>query len=170
MRRLLLLRHAKSSWNDETLDDHLRPLDERGERAAAIIGAYLAQSRIRVDRVLCSTALRATQTVERVGRLVELPEPTLEPSLYLATGQALLERLRRLPEAAEGVLLVGHNPGIADLAENIAGRGATDDLDRMVRKFPTAGLAVLHIGPAGWSGLRPGSASLEHFVTPKRLV
>jgi phosphohistidine phosphatase len=168
--RLLLMRHAKSSWSDESLDDHDRPLDERGERAAALMGTFLAQSGVEIDQVLCSTALRARQTAERLAPLVALPEPTLEQGLYLASGRTLLDRLRRLSEAVRCVLLIGHNPGLADLAESIAGRGPSDELDAMLRKFPTAALASFDVGPSGWSGLRTGSATLERFVTPKRLV
>lgn len=167
---LLLMRHAKSSWSDESLDDHDRPLDPRGERAASLMGAFLGQRDEAVDLVLCSTAVRARQTLERVARLVALPEPTFERGLYLASGGELLGRLRRLPAEMASVLLIGHNPGLAELAESIAGRGPSEDLDLLARKFPTGALAILEIGRGGWSGLRPGSASLEHFILPKHLV
>jgi phosphohistidine phosphatase len=164
------MRHAKSSWADESQDDHDRPLDQRGERAASLMGAFLAQSGLEIDLVLCSTATRSRQTALRLARLAALPEPIFERSLYLASASALLERLVRCPESASGVLLIGHNPGLADLAAILAGRGSADDLDQLTRKFPTAALAIFTTDSSGWAGLGPGSATLERFVRPKQLV
>jgi len=167
---LFLLRHAKSSWDDDGLDDHERPLTPRGERAAAVVGAYLSQRNLRFDALLCSTAVRARRTVERVSVLAPLPEPSFEPTLYLATSEELMDRLRRVPEDMGCVLLVGHDPAIGELARELAGSGDREARDRLARKLPTAGLVELSLGEEPWSKLAAGCARLESFVTPRSLV
>ena len=167
MKRLLLLRHAKSSWDDASLADRDRPLAPRGHKAAERMAGHLRSSGPAVDLVLCSSALRTTETLEHVGRAFGDAEMVVEDGLYGATDEELLDRLRRIPEDAEGVALVGHNPGIQDLALDLAGGG--EDLDRVRSKFPTGALALLEFdGP--WAGLAEGAARLVAFVTPKDLA
>jgi phosphohistidine phosphatase len=161
-KRLLLLRHAKSSWDDPNIDDHDRPLNGRGRRAAAQVGRYLRDEGMAPAVVLCSSALRTRQTLE----LLELdgdPEVLVEPELYGASAGELLDRLHRLHDATPSVLLIGHNPGMHDLAVVLTG-----DHDR-IPAFPTAALAELSAPIATWPDLEPGGASLERLVTPKDL-
>jgi phosphohistidine phosphatase len=160
-KRLLLLRHAKSSWDDPTLADHDRPLAARGRKAAQLIGAYLRRERIAVSLVLCSSARRARETLE----LVEPPgEKQIEPELYGASADQLLERVRQLPETSDSVMLIGHNPAIQELAACLAG----DDGELAGQKFPTGALATLTFaGP--WRALRAGGAELAAFVRPREL-
>jgi phosphohistidine phosphatase len=154
-RRLYLLRHAKSSWSDPELADHDRPLAPRGRRAAKAIGRYLREQRIEPALVLCSSATRARETLERVG----LPDALVEPELYGAGASVLLARLRQVPEDPPSVMLIGHNPGMEDLVRLLAGE-APD-------KFPTAALATLAI--SNWASLDRGTAELVDFVRPKDL-
>ncbi len=171
MRTLYLLRHAKSSWEDDALEDYERPLDERGQRAASVVGALLAQVGARVDLVLCSSAARARETAERLAHMTELPQPTVEDELYLASAGDLLDRLRRIPGSVSSVMLIGHNPGLGDLACTLGTDGDRADRQRMARKFPTGGLAIFDVGdPAGWSDLAPGGCELVRFIAPKDLV
>jgi phosphohistidine phosphatase len=160
-KRLLLLRHAKSSWGDPTLADHDRPLAPRGRKAAQLIGAYLRGEAISVSLVLCSSARRARETLE----LVDPPgEMQIVPELYGASRDELLERVRQLPETSDSVMLVGHNPATQELAACLAG----DDDELAEQKFPTGALAVLTFaGP--WRALRPGGARLTAFVKPREL-
>jgi phosphohistidine phosphatase len=167
MTRLLLLRHAKSSWDDPSLADRDRPLAPRGHRAAERMAEHLRSSGPGVDLVLCSPALRTTETLEHVGRAFGDAEMVVEDGLYGATDEDLLDRLRRVSEDVEGVALIGHNPGVQDLANGLAGGG--EDLDRMRRKFPTGALAVLEF-EGSWAGLREGAGRLVAFVTPKDLA
>ena len=167
MKRLLLLRHAKSSWDDPSLADRDRPLAPRGHQAAERMAGYLRSSGPAVDLVLSSPALRTTETLEHVRGAFGDAEMVVEDGLYGATDVELLDRLHRLSEDVDGVVLIGHNPGIQDLAIALAGRG--DDLERMRRKFPTGALAILEFAGA-WSGLVPGGARLASFVTPKDLA
>jgi phosphohistidine phosphatase len=160
-KRLLLLRHAKSSWDDPSLADHDRPLAERGRRAAQLIGAYLRSEEIAASLVLCSSARRTRETLE----LVDPPgEVRIEQDLYGASADQLLARVRQLPETIDSVMLVGHNPGTHDLAVRLA----DDDGGLAAQKFPTGALATLTFtGP--WRALRAGGAELSGFVKPREL-
>jgi phosphohistidine phosphatase len=168
--KLLLLRHAKSSWSDPDLDDHDRPLNRRGERAAQRMGAYLAEQQARPALGLCSSALRTVQTLERVvAELSEEPERSIESGLYLASADTLLERIRNVGSQHAEILVIGHNPGIAELAVCLAGEGDPADRERMQRKYPTGGLAALVFPGSDWREVRPDAGRLESFRTPRKL-
>lgn len=171
MRTLHLLRHAKSSWEDARLADHERPLDARGERAATLMGVHLAQCAVAPDLVLVSSARRTVQTAERIA--VHLREGTpvvCERGLYEADDDALLRRLWQLGPELACVLLVGHNPGLHELALQLVGAGAADARAQLARKLPTAAWLELALPAEPWSALAPGCASLRRFVVPKDLV
>jgi phosphohistidine phosphatase len=160
-KRLLLLRHAKSSWDDPTLADHDRPLAPRGRRAAKRMGRYLRGEELEVSLVLCSSARRARETLD----LVEPGGRTeIDPEVYGASAAALLERVQRVPDEAGTVMLVGHNPAIQDLLVSLVAEPG----DLAVQKFPTGALATLTVhGP--WRSLEPGQAELAALVTPRQL-
>lgn len=167
MKRLLLLRHAKSSWDDPSLADRDRPLAPRGHKAAERMAEHLRSSSPPVDLVLCSSALRTTETLEHMSRAFGDAEMVVEDGLYGATGQELLDRLRQISEDVDGVALIGHNPGVQDLATALAGGG--EGIERMHAKFPTGALAVLEVD-GSWAGLGEGGGRLVAFVTPKDLA
>jgi phosphohistidine phosphatase len=158
-RHLVLLRHAKSSWDNPDLDDHDRPLSGRGRRAATQVGRYLQPRRFAL--VLCSTAVRAGQTLEYL-QLEGHPQVRFEPGLYGAGADELLDRLQRIDPDISDVLLIGHNPGMHGLAVLLTG-------DNHIAAFPTAALAELRAPVAEWPDLEAGAAILEHLVTPKNL-
>lgn len=164
MHTLHLLRHAKSSWDDETLDDHERPLAPRGVRDAKRMGAYLRALPVQPQLVLCSTAARTRQTLELIA-LDGDQDVQFEDGLYGASADALLGRLRRLTDPVEAVLLIGHNPGMQDLALRIARPGAHRDAVGV--KFPTCALATLEAS-GSWSALGQ-RAELVGYMVPKRL-
>ena len=171
MKTVTLLRHAKSDWEDRRQHDHDRPLAARGERAASLMGAYLEQESLCPDVVLCSTARRAVQTLERVlPYLRERPEVFTERDLYLAPAGRMLERVRKLPVPSASVLLVVHYPGVQDLALALAGRGDRDAGARLQRKYPTAGLAQVSFEVDRWDAIEPAGGTLVRFVAPKDLV
>jgi phosphohistidine phosphatase len=163
VKRLHILRHAKSSWDDEGLPDHERPLAPRGEKAAARIAEHVRSEGIAPELVLCSTALRTRQTLAAL--LPVLPgdvEVRLEDELYGASLDGLLARLREIDDSVGAVLVIGHNPTLHALALALTGRG--DVLDR----FPTGALAT--VGLAGpWTELGEGKGELEGFVVPREL-
>lgn len=168
MRTLFLFRHAKSSWDDPSLSDHERPLADRGIRTTPVMADHLRDGGIVPDVVLCSSARRTRETLDLLGDAVpDDCDVRFEDALYAASAEALLERLRALPDEAHRVMVIGHNPGLQDLALLLVGSG--DRRDRMAKKFPTAALATLHVATGGWSELAAGCAELTDFVRPKDL-
>jgi phosphohistidine phosphatase len=172
VKTLLLLRHAKSAWSDPRLDDHDRPLNGRGERSAKAMADHIARQGPRPDLILCSTAMRTRQTLEPLLKRLPAPAPpiSLEDGLYLASEQLLLARLRAVPDAVSTVLLIGHNDGIGELAQMLAGSGPADALAKLREKYPTGTLATLQVPDGPWSDLAPGSTELVAFVRPRDLM
>jgi phosphohistidine phosphatase len=168
MHTLYLLRHAKSSWADPTLPDRERPLAPRGRRDGKRIAKHLARLRIQPELVLCSTAERTRETLELIRPALGTTGSTrLEAELYAASSDELLERIRIVPEEVASVMLIGHNPGLQDLALALASAGA--DLERLKTKFPTAALATLTLENTPWSKLSEADALLAAYVVPKQL-
>ncbi|MGH2954127.1 MAG: SixA phosphatase family protein [Solirubrobacterales bacterium] len=168
MKRLYLLRHAKSSWDDPTLTDHDRPLAPRGRRAAEVMAKHLQRNGIAPALVLCSGSRRTHQTLTRIAPgLGDSAEVQIRPELYAAASADLLEVLRGQPDEIGSVMVIGHNPGIQDLALSLARGGP--EIARVRRKFPTAALATLEL-EGSWRGLAPGTAELTSFVKPKELT
>ena len=166
-RRLLLLRHAKSSWDEPHLADHDRPLSGRGRRATSSLRGHLSKVDVLPELVLCSSAVRTKETLDGIRRA--LPPGTkveIERDLYAANVDDLLTRLRRVSENTASVMVIGHNPGLEDLALLLVGAGDAAAASAMEAKFPTAALA--HLSVAGpWRELGPGMATLEQFWTPR---
>ncbi len=168
MKTLYLLRHAKSSWADTGIGDLDRPLTRRGQRAAEKIANHLRQQGVAPAIVLCSSASRARETLAVVAPAFgRATEHAVEKGLYAASAAELLSRLRRIPDRTPSVMIIGHNPGLQDLALTLAEHGA--QLERLREGFPTAGLAVLRIAIASWRALGRGDAKLIHFVVPREL-
>lgn len=172
MKVILLLRHAKSAWGQPGLDDHERPLNKRGERAAEAMAEHIVLNAPRPDLILCSTAARTRQTLAPLVHRLTSPAPpiALEKALYLATEGELLVRLRAVAEEVRTVLLIGHNEGIGELANALAGDGDPATLARLHEKYPTGTLATLRLGKVPWQDLAPGHAELVAFVRPRDLV
>jgi phosphohistidine phosphatase len=167
---LLLLRHLKSSWDDPTLRDHERPLAPRGIKAGNALKAYLRDEDISPQLVLCSSATRAVQTWHAVQPgLPAEPEVIVTDDLYMASPDDILHRLNAVPETVETVMVVGHNPTMEQLAGALAADGDPDALDRMVRKYPTGGLARFAV-PSSWRRLSWETARLDAFVVPRDLT
>jgi len=172
VKTVLLLRHAKSAWSDPRLDDHDRPLSQRGERAAKAMADHIARRGPRPDLILCSTALRTRQTLAPLIERLDSPAPpiALERALYLASEDVLLAHLRAVADGVSTVLLIGHNEGIWRLAEALAGSGPPEALAALGEKFPTGALAVLRAPDRPWRELAPGSTRLVVFVRPRDLA
>lgn len=171
MRRLLLLRHAKSSWQIEGLDDFDRPLNKRGRGAAPTTARYIADNGLSPDVILCSTALRTRETLALL--LPHLRGEAcihLEDGLYLASGEALRDRIARLDEACDCAMIIAHNPGLQDLALSLAATGNAADVRHLQEKFPTAALAVIELEGRDWATATPKGGRLSEFVTPRALA
>lgn len=172
IRQLLLMRHAKSSWDDRQLSDHARPLNARGRMAAVLMRKVMVDLGLRPDVVLVSSSRRTLQTL---GALEPWDAtPLIEPmdALYLAGADAMLAVLNDVAQTVRSVLLVAHNPGMHDLAMLLAGDGAASagnpTTRRMAEGYPTGALAEFTV-PGPWATLRPGGAQLVRFVAPRDL-
>lgn len=169
MKTIYLLRHAKSSWKDEALDDFDRPLNKRGRQAAKLMGQCLATHKIEPDQILCSPSRRTRETLERVQKEMGAAIPTrFEKGIYLAEAPDLMRRLRELSDSLSSVLVIGHNPGVERLALMLAAPGGEGER-RMLDKFPTGALAVLTADVDAWERLAPETARLDAFVRPRDL-
>ena len=168
MHTLYLLRHAKSSWVDQTLPDEDRPLAPRGRRDAKRIAPHLARLGVERELVLSSSALLTRETLELVRpALGASASVSLEAGLYAASSDVLLECIRAVPEAVDSVMLIGHNLGLQHLAVVLASEGA--ELAQLEAKFPTAALATLTVQTTPWSRLSRADALLSAYVVPKLL-
>jgi len=169
MRRLLLLRHAKAEpW--QGCEDFDRDLTESGRLDASALGDFLVANDLIPDHIVFSGALRTRETARLVGARLPRPVDAREDNaIYEATRPLLVALARDLPDAARVVLLVGHNPGVADFAGHLTGSGAKELRLRMAAKYPTCGLTALDCDVAQWSDLQPRCARLSRFVTPADL-
>jgi phosphohistidine phosphatase len=175
-KQLFVLRHAKSSWDDPGIDDHERPLAPRGLRTVKLLGEHMRTAGVRPAQVLCSSARRTRETFDGVSPGGEV---MIEPDLYEASCDGVIERLQRVPDEIPSVMVIGHNPAMQMLVLRLTGANGADpalrseraggtDLANLQRKFPTGALATLTFDCA-WSELGPGCAELVAYVRPKDL-
>src|SRR5437764_7901080 len=170
MRRLVLLRHAKSDWAGIGVKDQDRGLAARGRNSAPRMGAYMAHHALVPDLVLVSTATRARDTWALVADAFDRPPRVLyDQRLYETGPDAILDVIRSTKRDVHALLIVGHNPGLSDLAELLIASGDTDARERLLDKFPTAGLAVIDFPIDDWAKLHPKSGRLDRFVAPRQL-
>ena len=165
MRRLILLRHAKSDRPPGS-SDRERPLNPRGRRVAPAVGAYLASEGLVPDLALISPATRTQETWALVAEHVAAPTETV-PDIYEALPEEVLAAIRRAPDTAGTLIVVGHNPGIGELAAALVGEGPRKLRSRLALEFPTAALAVIDFEGDSWAGVGPGTGRLERFVRPR---
>jgi len=161
-KRLYLLRHAKSSWDDPKLDDFARPLNKRGERDAPLMGRRLREQGFAPDRIVSSPAERAYETARTVARELgyAVAEIVRDEELYLASAATLLHRVHETPDALGSVMLVAHNPGLTNFANMLTGRH--------IDNLPTCGLYCADFSIRRWRDLTPGTGTLVTFDFPKR--
>lgn len=170
MRRLILLRHAKSSWEDPSVPDHERPLTARGQKAVPLTAAWLGERGFAPDLVLCSSARRARETAERLGGPMALPEPVVEDALYHADAEALRERLAAVPAEPRTVMVIGHQPTLGTLARRLSASGTPGDCARAFGHFPTAAAAVIEFDMPAWDRIGWGRGRFVAFAVPRELA
>lgn len=170
MLTLTLLRHAKSSWADPSLDDHDRPLAKRGVKAIPLVADFMRREGVKPDIVLCSDAMRTRATLALLLADLGTPNPRViyDETLYLAAPHTILSAVAE--SGQRHVLVVGHNPGLHALALELVGDGNRKLLSALAREFPTAALAVLTFDVADWHDVKPLSGHLRHFTTPRKLA
>jgi phosphohistidine phosphatase len=167
---LYLFRHAKSSWDNPSLDDFDRPLAPRGEAASKSMARYFELADVHPDLVLCSPSARTRATLANVRAALGSPGSVkFDDALYHAGSATLMDFLRAVPTDLGSVMVIGHNPGLESLAHRLVGDGDSDEIAKMRSKFPTAALAILVLPAGGWSEIGRGSCKLHSFVVPRDL-
>ena len=166
LRHIVVIRHAKSSWDDPSVADHDRPLSKRGRNALSPLRDHIERLELRPELVMCSSSRRTCETLAGIraafGRKARVES---DSSLYAASAEQLVTELRRLDDQVTTVVLIGHNPGVVELVDLLASASATGEA--AIDTFPTAAVAVLSVaGP--WSALQPACALLESFWAPRR--
>ena len=170
MRRLMLLRHAKSDWGTPGLRDHDRPLNVRGREAAPKMGAYMVRHALVPDLIIASTAKRVAETLDLLRPAFGIqPKVSQEPRVYEAGAGPLLGLVKETPRTAHSLLLIGHNPGLSEFASMLIASGEVEARQRLIEKFPTAALAVIDFAFDDWEKLHPHSGRLDRFVVPRAL-
>ncbi len=170
MRRLLLFRHAKAERAEAGESDRERALNERGSKDASRIGAYMAGHALHPDRVVISPSLR-TQETWKHAKTAFRPQPEAQTvdRLYDAMPKAIFDVIKDTPASARSLLVIGHNPGLHELALMLIASGDTEAREQLREKLPTCGLAIIDFPADDWSKLHPRAGRLERFVTPRSL-
>ena len=170
MKRLTLLRHAKSGWDDPVTRDFDRRLNAKGKRAASTIGRHMREEGMAFDHVIASPASRVVETLDEVATGYGRPlSASFDKRVYLASASTLLDLVQDAPDAAGSLLLSGHNPGMEDLVLLLVPGGSGGVRDAVEEKFPTASLAEIRFDADRWADLRPGGGTLVRFVRPRDL-
>ncbi len=170
MKYLTLIRHAKSSWDNTILNDHDRPLNERGLRTAPLVGRFLSKTYFgsngtpallaKPDRLISSTANRAAETAASMAREMGTTPAALDRILYLAEPKMLLQFVRELDDRWKHVMIFAHNPGISDFADRLLKRGEVEEM-------PTCAAALIELPWDSWSAINWDEGRLIGFVTPR---
>tara|TARA_R110000868_G_scaffold10900_11_gene52766 strand:+ start:9558 stop:10076 length:519 start_codon:yes stop_codon:yes gene_type:complete len=168
MKRLFLLRHAKSGWDDPGQDDFDRPLSRRGERSAPLMGRYMRDLGYTPAIALCSPARRTRDTWAHIQKALDCETAAeMPPELYHPEPRTLLDAVRTIGDGYPSAIVISHNPGILTLALGLIGNGVRSA--NPFGKYPTAALTVLDFDTPSWSGIQPGKGTLIGFTRPKEL-
>ncbi len=168
MKRLSLLRHAKSDWHDPSLTDFQRPLNARGRDNARAMGREMRALGLAYDCILASPAVRVTETLAAIEESFGALDVCFDERIYLASTETLLTIVREAADAHGTLLLVGHNPGMEQLALLLSQAGALRD--EIAVKYPTAALAEIGFDVSHWREIAPGAGRLARFIRPRELA
>ncbi len=170
-KKLILLRHAKSGWDDPVARDFDRPLNKRGEKAARLMGRWMKKNNIEFTHVIASPAVRVIQTLDYIAAgYAQRIEATWERRVYLASSATLMDVLRELPDNGASVLMAGHNPGLEDLVLDLVPIETGGAMRASVyEKFPTAAIAEIELNIDTWAAIERGTGTLTGFIRPRDL-
>jgi phosphohistidine phosphatase len=169
--RLILLRHAKSEKAEPGMSDRDRRLNARGRGDASTMGAYMARHQLKPDFTLISPAQRTRETWEHIAERISSPSaPIFDRRLYNAGADAILRVIEQSDDTVQALLVIGHNPGLHDLARKLIASGDVEARERLNEGLPTTGLAVIDFAAESWRKLHPHGGRLERFVTPRSLA
>ena len=164
MKKLFIVRHAKSSWDFPELDDHDRPLNKRGKRNAPEMGQRLAKRNVRLDAMITSPAKRAAGTARRIAEEISFPKSKIqsEPLLYHGSVRSIIDLIRSTGDHIDKLMIFGHNPGFTDLTNHLTGSD--------IYNIPTCGIAEIDFDAASWQEVGENSGKLITFDYPKNMV
>jgi phosphohistidine phosphatase len=167
---LALMRHAKSEWGDGGVADFDRPLNKRGRRSAERVGKELKVRRVRFDRVIASPAIRVRETLERLERGYGQQLPVeFDPRIYDANLATLFELVRTIPASVHAPLLIGHNPGLHQLALALTLPDASGLREQLTENLPTGALALIEFSAVRWDEVRQQSGTVRELILPRKL-
>jgi len=169
MRHLILLRHAKTERQSDSGEDQDRRIDPRGREDSALIGAWLAAQHPQPELALISDAMRTHETWEIVGPYLPGCRAEFLDTLYLASAMKIFKTIRAVPDSVVSLLVLGHNPGLHELAWNLAGEANAAERAALAENLPTCGAVVLEYPVSTWSKVSLQKGRLRAFVTPKQL-
>ncbi|WHO39744.1 histidine phosphatase family protein [Sphingobium sp. AP49] len=171
MKRLTLLRHAKSDWDDPVSRDFDRPLNHRGEKAALLMGQFAQARKMRFDMLVASPAIRVVQTLETFfAGYGSTLDARWDRRIYLASSPTLFDVIRDIPDTTASILMAGHNPGFEELIlDLVPDDGASPLREDVEVKFPTASIAVMDLEIDSWTDAQANCASLVSFTRPRDL-
>ncbi len=172
MRTLLLMRHAKSSWDTPDQDDFDRPLTKRGTKAAPIVAAHLAENGLIPDLIISSSSVRTRATLALALPEFGRPAPRIvyDDALYLASPRTIESRLAAEANNEKTIMILGHNPGLHALALSLSGEVNRKTMRALAMKFPTAAVAVIALDSTSWTPLNSASGTLQAFIQPRELA
>ncbi len=169
MKSLTLLRHAKSGWDDPVIRDFDRPLNARGCRAARTVGEEMKAQGLAFDLVIASPARRVSETLREIAGGYGALDANYDQRLYLASAATLLDVVRHAPDSVDRLMLVGHNPGMEELALRLALRDR-DALRREIEiKYPTGTVAEIELPVGHWNDVKEGTGRIVRFIRPRDL-
>jgi phosphohistidine phosphatase len=169
MKSLTLLRHAKSGWNDPVSRDFDRPLNPRGRKAARTVALEMKAQGLAFDLLLASPARRVIETLEEVQAVYGPLDPQFDQRLYLASTATLIEIVRATPDEVERLLLVGHNPGLEEIALRLSHRDQGGLRGEVEVKYPTGTVAEIGLPVEHWAQMEEGIGQIVRFIRPRDL-
>jgi phosphohistidine phosphatase len=170
MKQLAILRHAKSDWGNPGQTDFERPLNKRGRKAAKKVGRALKAGGFACDQIVSSPATRARETVERFEIGYEsLPPVRYEPNLYMCSTGSLISVINALPDDAETVMIVGHNPGFHDIVLRMTKENGNGLREKVGANYPTGAFALIQFPADSWAEVEPASGEIKQVIFPREI-
>jgi phosphohistidine phosphatase len=167
---LTVLRHAKSSWDQQGLDDFDRPLNDRGRKAARRIGRELKHRHVRFDRVFASSAIRVRETLDELAKGYDRNlDVSFDDRIYAADVETLIDIVQGIPDEVHAPLLVGHNPGLQELLVRLTRDDDGGLRSKVAAKYPTAAVAIVTLPAPRWEEVAPGSGEIRELILPREL-
>ena len=171
MKQLAIFRHAKSDWGNPGLTDFDRPLNKRGRKAAKKVGRELLGRGLTFDQIVSSPATRAQQTVERFSEgYGAVPQVRFEPTLYMCSTGTLIGIINALPDDAQRVMIVGHNPSFHDIVLRMTKSDVNGMRDKVGANYPTGAFALIDFPVERWAEVEPASGEIRQVIFPRELA